>query len=153
MSQQEVLFKETIYPSLGVTISIIALDIAMAFALWAALGEVSALYFLVVAIMLSAAWWRSVIHRTTIDREFLHVNQARIEHRFLSSVEDLDAIKWRKRVGMDFDPRLFHAHKFWMKSGVEVLISDPRDPHPSWLIGSKAPLKLAEAINSRKSNS
>ncbi len=153
MRQETVLFRETIYPSLGVTFSLIALDLAMTFALWAALGETLALAFLLVALILSSLWWRSVIHRTSLDNEFLYVNQARIERRFLGRAEALDSVRWSKRVGVDFDPRLFHAHKFWMKSGVEVEIADPQDPHPSWLIGSKAESELAEALKPGGPNS
>ncbi len=150
MSQQQVFFKETIYPSLGVSFSLMALDLAMAFALWAALGETIALSFFVVALILSAFWWRSAIHRISFDGETLRVNRARIERRYLGECQSLDAAQWKRRLGVDFDPRFFHAHKFWIKSGVEVEIKDVRDPHPSWLIASRVPEEFARVINSKR---
>lgn len=152
MSQREVLFQETIYPSLGVTAALLALDVAMAFALWAALGEVSALAFLLLAIILSSLWWQSAIHRISLDSEFLTVNQARIERRFLGATESLDSENWSRRIGVDFDPRDFHAHKFWIKSGVEIAIVDPKDPHPHWLVGCRRKNDLAAALNESNSS-
>lgn len=152
MSQREVLFKETIYPSLGVTASLLALDLAIAFSLWAALGETSALAFFLIAIILSSLWWQSRIHRISLDSEFLTVNQARIARSFLGKAEPLDSESWKRRIGVDFDPRLFHAHKFWIKSGAEIAIVDPRDPHPRWLVGCRRERDLAAAINASRSS-
>lgn len=146
-------FVERIHPSMGVTLSLLALDLAMTFALWVALSELAALLFLILLLAFSMLWWQSATLKTSLDSQFLYVNEARIERRFLGDAVPLVKEEWGKRRGIDFDPRAFHAHKFWMRSGVEVLLKDPRDPHPKWLIGSKRANELAALLNSSKDRS
>lgn len=147
MNRAESIYQERITPSLGVTISLLALDLSIAFALWAALGEAIALTFLAFALLLSSIWWSNAIHRITVADGFLEVNRARISLGHVGEVQVLDRRSWRDRLGVEYDPRLFHAHRFWIRSGVQITLLDPRDPHPAWLIGSKRNLELADAIN------
>lgn len=150
MSRANPIFQERITPSIGVTVSLLALDIAIAFALWAALGERIALVVLILALVLCAIWWWSAIQRIFVDDEILQVNQARIPLSLLREVEPLDQEAWRVRIGVEYDPRIFHAHRFWIRSGVQITLEDPRDPHPAWLVGTRRFLELADLIRDRK---
>lgn len=139
-------YNEQILPSVGASFALISLAIATSFTLWAAVGDLPAAGLLLISLILITIWWRRAIHKITIDKDFLAINQAKIERKFLGSVTILERGDWLIARGVKFDPHAFHAHKFWMKSGVEVEILDSRDPHPSWLIGSKRPQELRDAL-------
>ncbi len=139
-------FRERIYPSLGVTFTLLALVLATSFAIWAALETIIAIAFALVATLLASIWWVSAIHRIELDGDWLRVNDARIEVKHLLNPVFLEGEQWRQRLGANFDPALFHAHRFWMRSGVEVLLQDERDPHRGWLIGSRDGERLFRAL-------
>jgi hypothetical protein len=139
-------YSEQILPSVGASLALISLAIATSFTLWAALGNFAAAGLLITSLIFIALWWQRAIHKITIDKDFLYVNQAKIEREYLGTVKVLERESWLISRGMKFDPRAFHAHKFWMKSGVEIEILDSRDPHPHWLIGSKRPQELRDAL-------
>ena len=139
-------FRERIYPSLGVTFALLALALATSFAIWAALETIIAIAFALVATLLASIWWVGAIHRIELDGDWLRVNDARIEVKHLLNPVFLEGEQWRQRLGANFDPALFHAHRFWMRSGVEVLLQDERDPHGGWLIGSRDGERLVRAL-------
>jgi len=139
-------FRERIYPSIGVSFALLSLVLATSFAIWAALETIISLAFALVATSLASIWWIGAMQRIDFDGKWLRVNDARIEVRFLSDPKALDRDAWRSKRGPEFDPALFHAHRFWIGSGIEVSVNDERDPHPGWLIGSKKPNELVEAI-------
>lgn len=139
-------FRERIYPSLGVTFALLALALATSFAIWAALETIIAIAFALVATLLASIWWVSAIHRIELDGDWLRVNDARIEVKHLLNPVFLEGEQWRQRLGANFDPALFHAHRFWMRGGVEVLLQDERDPHRGWLIGSRDGERLVRAL-------
>lgn len=130
-------FSERTFPSIGVSFALAGLVLAATFAIWAALDEVIAATFALIATVLAILWWRSAIHRVEFDGKWLRVNDARVEVRYISRCAGLDHEDWSRRRGVDFDPALFHAHRFWSKSGVELTLDDPRDPHTGWLFGCR----------------
>lgn len=139
-------YNEQILPSIGASSALISLAIATSFTLWAAVGDLPAAGLLIISLIFIAIWWRRAIHKISIDEKFLYINRAKIERKYLGSVDVLERESWRIARGMKFDPRAFHSYKFWMKTGVEIEILDSRDPHPSWLIGSKRPQELRDAL-------
>jgi hypothetical protein len=153
MSSGQPSFKERIYPSLGATLALMALDLSMVFAIWAALDQMFAFFSAIVVLSLSVIWWIAAISKIDLRDGTLYVNDAKIQVAFISDVRSLTEEAWRARRGVDYDPRLFHAHRFWVKSGVELTLDDPRDPHSGWLIGSRKVEELRDAIMKMKARS
>lgn len=139
-------FYERIFPSLGATSALLALIGAMAFAIWAALGSTIALAFALIGLALIAIWFQSAIHLVTCDGKKLRVNEAEIELYLVGDINSLQKNEWRERIGANFNPTAFHAHRFWMKSGVAISIRDSKDPHPEWIIGTNQPDQLKAAL-------
>lgn len=133
--------------------ALLALDLAVIFAVWAALDERSAILTAFVVTSLSIFWWVTAILRIELRDGELHVNEAKIAVALLRDVRILTGESWRARRGVDYDPHLFHAHRFWMKSGVELTLDDPRDPHPGWLVGSNRVEELRDSILKMKPKS
>ena len=86
---------------------------------------------------------RLVINAT---QEELRVGRAKIESKYIDSVEILDQEAMKFERGPGIDPRAFLAIRFWVKSGVKLKINDSRDPTPYWLISTDKPAELKEVL-------
>ena len=78
----------------------------------------------------------------------LYVGTARIEGRWLGTVEPLDEASARRIAGRDADARAFLLLRPYLKRAVRVQIEDPADPAPYWLIATRRPDALAKAVRS-----
>jgi hypothetical protein len=76
----------------------------------------------------------------------LRVGRARIEARHLGTVEALDADAARRAAGVDADARAFLLLRPYLSRAVRVEITDPADPAPYWLVGTRHPEALAGAV-------
>ena len=81
-----------------------------------------------------------------VDGTF-RVGRARIEAEHLGAAEALDAERTRSVAGREADARAFLMLRPYLKRAVRVEITDPADPTPYWLVSSRRPEKLAEALN------
>lgn len=120
----------------------LSLDIAI----WAALGNSAALIAFaasVVAILIIAL--RAPL-RISVDDEWLIAGRARIERRYIGEVSVLEGDEYFLTRGRNADPASFLALRFWVNRGVKVELSDQRDSTPYWLISSKNPKELQEAL-------
>jgi Kef-type K+ transport system membrane component KefB len=84
--------------------------------------------------------------RVRVDDCVLRAGRARLPLTAIGDAEPLDASAMRdaRRHG---DPRDYLVLRAWSsRRGVAVAVADPRDPHPRWLISSRHPEQLAQAI-------
>lgn len=49
-------------------------------------------------------------------------------------------------LGRQLDPAAFLVHKFWVKTMVLLVLDDPDDPTPYWLVSTRHPEKLVAAL-------
>ena len=78
----------------------------------------------------------------------LHVGRAHIPVEFISGatvIAETDAFAER---GPKLDARAFVRFQMGVKTLVKVAIIDPVDPTPYWLISTRKPQQLAEALGS-----
>ena len=83
-----------------------------------------------------------------VDETFLHVGAAKIEHSFIGSTTALNTSELKQIRTRDADPSAYLAIRFWASRAVKIEIHDSRDATPYWLISSKNPQRLVEAIKS-----
>jgi energy-coupling factor transporter transmembrane protein EcfT len=76
----------------------------------------------------------------------LRAGRARIEAGYLGAASALDAEASRRAAGVDADARAFLLLRPYLKRAVKVQISDPADPAPYWLLGTRHPESLATAL-------
>lgn len=69
-----------------------------------------------------------------------------LERRYIASAEPLTGEAARRAVGMDADPRAFLFTRPFIRDLVRVTLDDPADPHPYWLVSTRHPQKIADAI-------
>lgn len=147
MSAQETRFEERLRPAwwmwllflgLGATVLIALAPIAV----WLGVG----LGVLAVALSAALAYGRAA--SIVVTDEHLQVGRARIERRFVGTVEAFtDAEDVRRVRGPELDARSYMNFSASASGLCRIEIVDPVDPTPYWLTSTRAPEELAEAVN------
>jgi hypothetical protein len=141
-------FKEVIRAPLWLVAFVYFLFLSMVLSIWAALGNTPALVtFGVLTVWLIFLFFKTalVIH---MDESFLYVGQAKIERTYIGSAIALNNAELKLIRTRDADPSAYLAIRFWASEAVKVEVSDNRDATPYWLISSKNPQRLVEALKS-----
>jgi hypothetical protein len=89
-------------------------------------------------------WSMSLRVRVT-DEEF-QVSDARLPLRFVKEVVAIDAAGRRELLGPAGERYAFLVMRPWISTAVQVVLDDPEDPTPYWLVSTRKPLQLAEAL-------
>jgi hypothetical protein len=76
----------------------------------------------------------------------LHAGRAQLPVALTGQVEELEPTAMRHALGPGLDARAFLCIRGWIHTGVRVALTDPKDPTPYWLISSRRPAQLAQAI-------
>ena len=125
-----------------ITFLFLSLDIAI----WAALGNRAVVISLLASVVAIFIIWRSSTLKISVDEEWLIAGRARIERRYVGHVSALERDEYFLTRGRNADPASFLALRFWINRGVKVELTDARDVTPYWLISSKNPSALKEAL-------
>ncbi|WP_442931130.1 DUF3093 domain-containing protein [Micromonospora sp. NBC_00389] len=119
----------------------------LAVEIWMGAGGVRT--WLPFAVLLPAAaaglWWLGRIRVAVADSE-LRVDDARLPVRFVADVVPLDAAGRREVLGVGADPLAFVVQRPWIGGAVQVVLDDPADPTPFWVVSTRHPVELAEAL-------
>lgn len=76
----------------------------------------------------------------------LVVGRNRLESTYIGDARSLSVEETRRRLGPEADVRAFLCTRPYLSRAVEVTLDDPADPHPYWLVGTRHPEELADAI-------
>jgi Protein of unknown function (DUF3093) len=108
---------------------------------WVAFAVTAALTLLAVTVLLAYGAARVVVD----DRTF-RAGRAHIPVRLLGTPVALDAQASRLLAGMDADARAYLLLRPYVKKSVQVPVADPDDPTPYWLVSTRHPERLAQAL-------
>ena len=89
-------------------------------------------------------WYGRV--RVRVDATGLHAGSAVLEWPFVGKVVVHDRAATRVRLGAGADHAAWLLVRGFVPGSVEVTIDDPADPHPYWLVSTRSPDRLAQAI-------
>ncbi len=84
--------------------------------------------------------------RVSVGAGWFRAGRARIEAAHLGAVAALDAEETRRVAGPEADARAYLLLRPYLKRAVRVEILDPDDPAPYWLVSTRHPDELANAI-------
>jgi hypothetical protein len=84
--------------------------------------------------------------RVTVTADELLVDDARLPLAVIADVVALDAAGKRESLGVGSHPLAFIIQRPWIGPAVQVLLDDPADPTPFWVISSRRPVELATAL-------
>jgi len=99
---------------------------------------------------LIGAWWLgrlpvSVVEET--DGEvWLHVDDARLPMSAVARIEVLEQVAYSDALGVALHPLAFVVQRPWISRGVRIVLDDPEDPTPYWVVSSRRPERLREAL-------
>jgi hypothetical protein len=96
---------------------------------------------LTVAVLL----WLGRIRIAVTGSEF-RVDDARLPVAVIADVVALDAAGKREVLGVGAHPQAFVVQRPWIGGAVQVLLDDPADPTPFWVVSTRHPVELAEAL-------
>ena len=116
-------------------------------AIWAPLGTTPALAVTLLSII--GFYYLSLKMQTTtyIQDNYLYVNQAKIDLKYLKKAKALNESEFKKVIGTEADPAAFLATNFWVKTAVKIEVRDKNDPTPYWLISSRRADELAKKLS------
>lgn len=87
--------------------------------------------------------------RIEVRDESLYVGPAHIPLTLIGAVEALDKEGTRRIHGPEADARAFLHTRPYLSRAVKIVIDDPADPTPYWLVSTRHPRKLAAALSPR----
>lgn len=90
-------------------------------------------------------WWLGRIRVAVLDGVLI-VDDARLPVRFIAGAVALDAAGRAELLGPAADPLAFVVQRPWIGGAVRVLLDDPADPTPYWLVSTRHPDRLAGAL-------
>jgi hypothetical protein len=102
-----------------------------------------------------ALWWlgriRVAVTATPAGAEAgeaeLRVDDARLPLRFVAKAVPLDAAGRSALLGPGADPLAFVVQRPWIPGAVQVVLDDPADPTPYWLVSTRHPERLARLLD------
>jgi DUF3093 family protein len=74
------------------------------------------------------------------------VDDARLPLPVIADVVALDADGKREVLGVGSHPLAFVVQRPWVKGAVQVVLDDPADPTPFWVVSTRHPVELATAL-------
>ncbi len=143
---QNTIWREKIRWPWWLALLILGLDFSIIIAIWAGLGNLPALISVGTTLTFTVYFYFASTLQINVASNTLAVGRAAIEKKYLGEITTLDADEFRFLRGAGIDPSAFHACRFWIKRGVKIELNDSRDPTPYWLLSSKQPEKLVEAL-------
>ena len=89
-------------------------------------------------------WYGRV--RLRVDAAGLHAGAALLEWPYAGDVRVHDRAATRFRLGPGADHAAWLLVRGFIPGSVEIAVADAADPHPYWLVSSRNPSGLAQAI-------
>lgn len=100
-----------------------------------------------------AVWAMLALSRTKIQviqesdgSVWLHVGPASLPASVVSRSLVIPPTAKQAAMGRQLDPAAYVVHKAWIPTMAMVVLDDPDDPTPYWLLSSKEPQELLEAL-------
>jgi hypothetical protein len=141
-------YRETLWPRVWVWMMPVAfascLGIAYGYAYDARAGWLVALG--TAGVLLA---WLALASRTLVevDDQTLRAGRARLPMQFVGGVRALDSAQTFEARTRRADPAAYLLLRPWASArSVAVEVTDEADPHPYWLVSSRRPQELAQAI-------
>ena len=107
----------------------IAVGLVLVFSIW------SALYFLAPVIQVGSS--------------FLKVGRAKIPRNLLGKIEEIAKNQIFSERGPNLNPAAYKVFQGTVKTALKIYVNDPNDPTPYWIISTRKPTQLANALKAQ----
>jgi hypothetical protein len=95
---------------------------------------------------LSLGLWSYGAARVVVADGTFRAGRAHIAAAYIGTATPLDPEETRRAAGVDADARAYLVLRPYLKRAVKVEITDPADPAPYWLVCTRRPEELAQAL-------
>jgi hypothetical protein len=102
-------------------------------------------FALVLPLVAAGMWWLGRVKVQVRDGE-LWVDDAHLPVKYIAEVIPLDQEDRRLLLGPGADPLAFVVQRPWIKGTVQIVLDDPEDPTPYWVISTRFPERLSRSI-------
>jgi hypothetical protein len=105
--------------------------------------------WIITAIALAAlalGLWSYGSARISVADGTFRAGRAHIDAAYVGAATALDPEEARRTAGVDADARAYLLLRPYVKRAVKVEITDPADPAPYWLVCTRHPEELAQAL-------
>ena len=92
--------------------------------------------------------WSMGRNRVSIVGDELRVNDAHLPLSVICAAAPLDSTTLRRLVGRHGDPQAYLAIRAWVGPGLQIILDDPQDPTPYWVISTRRPEELLAVLRS-----
>lgn len=114
------------------------------------LGPVAGVIAFVCSQGLVTAVFLGTAVRLDLAGDELRVGRAVLELAYVSAVAGLDPAATVERSGPKADVRAHLVLRPYVRSSLELTLNDPADPVPYWLISTRRPAALAQAVETAR---
>src|SRR5690606_12340050 len=83
----------------------------------------------------------------------LIAGRAEIPVTYIGNIQALGSEALREEIGVKADARNYMLVRGWIHRGLRLEITDESDPTPAWIITSRKPLSLAQALGATVTHS
>jgi hypothetical protein len=142
---EQAVYSERLWPSPGIWAATIGFG--------AALGLIPAPISVEVAVIVAVIGSVGLVTLLALTTPGLEVTadrfvagRARVPLSFVSGIEPLDRAQMRQARGVRIDARAYLCIRGWLPAGAKVILNDPDDPTPYWIVSSRRPEALTQAV-------
>lgn len=141
-------FRDKHWPSAGVWAFSLLMSVSVGVAVGAATS--TAVGVALVALVQTLGTWTLInsAYGITVTRTDLVVGPATLPRWAIGDVAVLNRSDLRATLGVNANPAAWLMVRPWTKSAIKIIINDPHDPHPYWVVGTRQAAGLAAALKS-----
>lgn len=145
-NQSQYLLRERVYPGWAFYLATGFIPLACAIILFA----ISVDYFLVTFLIVEATILTTSIITApviSVTEESLAINSVSIPRNLVGSVSIVPTERGFAERGTELDPRAFLRLQVGVKELVKIMVLDPQDPTPYWLLSTRRGAELKSILN------
>jgi len=140
-------YSERLWPSPGIWAATIGFGAALGLIL-VPVDKTAAVIFGVLGVVGFVTLLVLTTPSLVVTDEYLSAGRARMPISVVAAVEILDADQMRRARGTGLDARAYLCLRGWLPLGGRVVLDDPEDPTPYWLVSTRRPAAFAAAVSS-----
>lgn len=140
--------REVIGWPIRVWLLIFILNFAILLAVGVALTDREILILFVALTSLIVLLERKTRLTIVVNSSGISVNRSHIEKEFISGIQELSEREMRIERGVGLNSLAYIAIRFWVKGGIKIVLNDPRDPTPYWLVSTRRAAEIRGLLTS-----
>ena len=101
----------------------------------------------------AGAWWLGRLRVSVAEADgeaWLHVDDAKLPLSAAAEVQVLDRVAYSDALGVALHPLAFVVQRPWIGRGLRIVLDDPADPTPYWVVASRDPERLKAALTASR---